>query len=235
MNQRKEKIYTDKYGFVSYAFRHTLNNDKLRRLVEINDDESLSYMTVFGTALKISKWIVGLMRTYGIRNNSIIDATAGIGGNVIAFAGHHFFKYIYAVEIDTSRYGKLIQNIKICCEPGKCLSTYNADFLHWYDIKKYKGIPVFIDPPWGGEEYNKQSSIDFLYLYKSSGTALIEIVDLVEMLLKYSCSLVAVKLPLNFRISRFKICKEFAMQLSFIYFNMRVEAFVLKKKNTFLT
>lgn len=229
VRQHKNKVYANKFEFVRYAFRPTLSFEAQKQLTKINDDESFSYMTVYGTALKISIWIEGLMRMYKITNRSIIDATAGIGGNTIAFSGHYFFEHVYAVEIDTSRYEKLVKNVKICCPSVKHPGIYNADFMRWYDNKKHAGIPVFIDPPWGGEEYDKQSVIEFLYLNNPSGTKHIDIVDLVEMLLKYHCPLVAVKLPLNFRISRFKICKEFATQHSFIHCRIRVVAFVLNE------
>nr|QFG73981.1 MAG: RNA cap guanine-N2 methyltransferase [Megaviridae environmental sample] len=83
----------------------------------------------------------------------IIDATAGVGGNIISFAKH--FEWVYGIEWDDRRFVYLKNNIEVfnlqnvTLFHGDCLDiipTVNANIL-------------FIDPPWGGRSYKYRTNI----------------------------------------------------------------------------
>lgn len=171
----------NKYKLLSYLFKPL--NDKNKMLQLKIDKNSINYITHSNIAEIISKII-----KRHTDNNIIIDATAGVGGNVISFS--EYFNKVYAVEIDKLRYNYLINNIGVY----NLLNVYpiNNDFMKIKN-KLYYNI-VFIDPPWGGSSYKKYKK---LRLSLSS----IAIEDICKNLLTINhISHIVLKLPCNYDI-----------------------------------
>jgi 16S rRNA G966 N2-methylase RsmD len=145
------------------------------------DDEGLYSITHPKEADIISSIIIEILGTNEI---SIVDLTAGCGGNVLSFVKH--FNKVLGIEINTERYNILKGNLAkysynnyelICADATNNLINYKN-----YDV-------FFIDPPWGGPDYKKHSN---LQLYLSN----IKLNDFILMLPKNK--LIVLKLPFNY-------------------------------------
>jgi len=108
--------------------------------------ESVYSVTPYKVSQSICKQILHYYnRLYSKYPSNIVDATANIGGNTIAFS--QYFKRVYAVEIKSRTSDVLSNNVKvsgaknvsIICDDFKNCITF--DFLHNIDV-------IFIDPPW---------------------------------------------------------------------------------------
>lgn len=153
------------------------------------DDESLYSTTDQLTADRISKDILKF-----VPNTSIItDATACIGGTAYSFS--QFFSKVNAIEIDSSRYTLLVNNISVLLkETGKDnISFYNDDSINV--CRQLKQHVIFIDPPWGGPDYKKQAKLS---LYLSN----IELSSVCKQLHSYT-EYIVLKVPTNFDENRF--------------------------------
>lgn len=90
----------------------------------------------------------------------ITEMTAGVGGNVLNFA--KYFKYVNAIEINTTRYHYLCTNIKIYGYDN--INCYNDNSLNLLinrnDISQNI---IFFDPPWGGKKYKYHDKLRLLF------------------------------------------------------------------------
>jgi len=113
------------------------------------DRESLYSITLPQTSHDIVQIIINHISKKKInhQNCSIIDATAGVGGDTISFSFN--FKIVYSIEINTNRYSFLLNNLKIY--NIKNVITYNNSCLNLFN--DIISDIVFIDPPWGGRSY----------------------------------------------------------------------------------
>jgi predicted RNA methylase len=101
---------------------------------------------------------------------TVLDACACVGGNVLSFAEE--FEHVHAVEFDETRWKMLQNNVKaglpsrvaarVTCYHGSCVDL----------IRGAPGAPevplasvqvAFFDPPWGGVDYVKASSVDLMF------------------------------------------------------------------------
>ena len=163
-------------------FPLTKNYDKLEF-----DQEGLWSITHPDQAEVISELI---KNHYTSKNNNsnivIVDATAGLGGNLISFS--KFFKTVFGIEIDQNRFEMLKNNIEqynlnnITLLNGNCI-----DFL-----KYLKSNIIFFDPPWGGPDYKISTNIEI----KIDNKPLSNIINLLENKTKLIC----IKLPLNYNM-----------------------------------
>jgi len=120
---------------------------------------------------------------------TLTDATANVGGNTISFylSG---IKWINAVELNPTTCQMLSNN----------LQTYHlpTDRVHCCDyLSLYKDLlqdVVFLDPPWGGQDYMKNPVLDL----SLSGVDLSEICW--TLFTDHKASLVVLKLPLNYNL-----------------------------------
>lgn len=164
-------------------FPLTKNYDKLEF-----DQEGLWSITHPDQAETISE----IIKTHYISKNNnssrivIVDATAGLGGNLISFS--KYFKKVFGIEIDQNRFEMLKNNVEqydlnnITLLNGNCI-----DFL-----KKLKSNIVFFDPPWGGPDYKTSMNIEI----KIDNKPLSNIINLLESKTKLIC----IKLPLNYNM-----------------------------------
>lgn len=154
------------------------------------DQEGLWSITHPDQAENISELIKKhyLSKNFSISSNIfIIDATAGLGGNLISFS--KFFGNVLGIEIDKNRFEMLQNNIQQYNIDNITLLNNNCiDFLKG-DVKSNI---VFFDPPWGGPDYKFNPNIEI----KIDDKTLSEIINLLE----FKTKLICIKLPLNYNM-----------------------------------
>ena len=119
---------------------------------------------------------------------TILDATAGLGGNLLSFAKN--FKFVYGIELDKNRFNMLQTNIK--CYNYNNIKLINGNCIDYldnnYDV-------YFFDPPWGGPDYKNYSTVDlFLGNYN--------LLDIVKKIPKKKH--IVFKVPYNYDINLLK-------------------------------
>ena len=123
-----------------------------------------------------------------LNNNckSIIDMTAGCGGNTISFC--KYFNNVTGIENNSSRFSILESNIKcydinnitlLCTDSVEYIKTCNP-----YDV-------YFLDPPWGGPDYKKYNNLELTL-------SNINLLDLIDIIPKNK--IIVIKLPYNYNI-----------------------------------
>ena len=130
-------------------------------------------------ARDITKKIKHFVKKHFIPQESILDATAGLGGNVLDFM--QSFKNVYANEYDSTTFEYLKNNIK---EYKKTLehkyhanvNFYNSDITNLLKRlnNNIKIDIIYIDPPWGGKDYKTNRNV----VYKIGNEMLNEVVKL---------------------------------------------------------
>ena len=137
---------------------------------------------------------------------TITDACANNGGNTIHF-GLTFYK-VNSIEINKSDYDILEHNVKIY--NLKNVKLINGDYLiHMLNLKQ---DVVFIDAPWGGPLYYKETNID-LFLGNQN------IIDIVKKLYKNK----------SFKLCVLKVPKNYHYQNLFNWFPMKITIHILRK------
>jgi 16S rRNA G966 N2-methylase RsmD len=163
-----------------FPINNDLNIDELKF-----DDIGLYSISLPKDADTISNFIKS-----NIHNNiTIVDGTAGIGGNSISFCNN--FKNVIAFEIDENRFNILNNNLKVYNFTN--IITHNSNSLKNIE----KGDVYFFDPPWGGPNYKKYKNLTF----KFNELDLDQIVINIKNFNKNSY--ISFKLPTNFNLSIF--------------------------------
>jgi len=170
------------------------------------DDKSLNYISGREDSARITvvlkieleymskdKGILGNL----IRDCVITDATSGVGGNTISFAGE--FKHVHSIEIESQRYEYLLNNVDIyeldnvICYNDNCLNViYN---ICDHDV-------IFFDPPWGGRGYKNVKNIRLQLSNIEIENICNDLMDDKKML--KVPKLLSLKLPLNYDIEYLK-------------------------------
>jgi len=179
-----------KYKF-NYYFKYY--PEELQRVLQMDEIASFS-VTEARFAEKISKIISSLP---GISMDStIIDATAGVGGNSMSFLD--IFKTIFSVELDQSRASMLANNLtqyKQIQNPKGDFVVLNGDYIELRKTQEILQNPVdviFIDPPWGGMNYKSKDNIRLVL----SGKNISQICNEIRESTKY----IVLKLPINYNL-----------------------------------
>jgi len=180
------------------------------------DEETLSFVTPYKLADKVTNWI--LDEYYNYKKQiiyHIIDATSSIGGNSLSFIRSYNFKRVTSIEINIERYKALKHNINLYIaddiklellttskiNPKKTtIDIYNKDFISWFDNNKKnlkKNTVVFVDPPWGGSTYKEHKQIKDLYLDGNDNISMFELADMLD---NEDITLV-LKLPYNYSLN----------------------------------
>jgi len=123
------------------------------------------------------------------KDSTIVDATAGVGGNTISFAKH--FAKVVSIELCKSRFELLSNNVQVynlsnvSLINGNCLDYINGD---------YQGY--FLDPPWGGPDYkhNYETKI------KLGDYTLEQVVHKIKNINEKT---IFIKLPFNYDLAEF--------------------------------
>ena len=123
------------------------------------DNESFSYITVREIAEYISKIVCYHLLKYNInpQKTTLIDYTSGVGGNVLSFS--KCFNKVLAVEISDERCLYLQNNINVY--GYKNISVINQSAIDFNEEHMINSNPnvIFIDPPWGGNDYKNSESL----------------------------------------------------------------------------
>lgn len=143
------------------------------------DEEGLWSITHPVDADKISNII---KRELG-SNISIMDCTAGIGGNTISFS--KFFNKVVSVEMNSNKFSLLKNNIECYLLTNITLINDDCNNVN-VNCNCY-----FYDPPWGGPNYKNENSIRL----KLGNKSLFEIVN--------NKKNVFMKLPNNYDLEEF--------------------------------
>lgn len=163
--------------------------------------------TTFYTQAFQAKQILNIFKKYLDINKvkyTIVDATAGIGGNSLLFC--EYFNYVYCIDTYKNVIDYLENNLK----------EYNNKFIineNCLDILKIIQYDiVFFDPPWGGSSYKCQKYID---LYISD----INIIDIInELYYNKKLQIIGLKAPINFNLD-FEVDLKWKVNIYDIYKN----------------
>lgn len=131
----------------------------------------------------------GLSIIADVNGTNVTDATAGGGGMVINLLG--IAKTINAVELNPINFRALEHNVRLYPQQGTEVRFYNTSFLNL----NLSGDILFIDPPWGGVEYEKQNKVK-LYLDNKDLNDII-----IDKLLSFT--IIVAKVPNNYDFEAF--------------------------------
>eukprot|EP00762_Andalucia_godoyi_P001049 ANDGO_01953.mRNA.1 Uncharacterized protein L320 len=170
------------------------------------DDEGLRFVTYHDSARKVRYWIFDLLDRFcgGVprTKNYIVDGTSGLGGNVISFVkSENSFERCFAIELDAVRYTCLKHNVAEYGLSG-LVECVNANFITWFRAEykqKCNGAVIFMDPPWGGDEYYRNDVIRDLALLDRDGSKVF-LDELITELFNGGCPLLVLKLPTNYDV-----------------------------------
>lgn len=182
-----ENINLEKYFSKSDIEKSKINNSELKIT-----NKGLYSISKHIDAEWISNIIIDFLKNKNIdyNNNSIIDATAGIGGNTINFS--KYFKKVYSIEINKTHIDVLNNNIKALSL--KNIETYNKSFFDIMDTMIDKTNLFFLDPPWGGFQHK-----NFTYFNLKIGS--LQIYNVINMLYDKNYKYVFLKAPYNLNLS----------------------------------
>jgi len=175
------------------------------------EEDGLTYLTPHWFADKLTQQITDIYHRYSEKHPvTIIDATAGLGGDVVSFALCQQIRKVVGIELFEKRFKCLEKNVQAYKEIQRKVTLVNGDFLTWFDqqLEKeetkeaLKTSVAFADPPWGGVNYKYEKVIPDLFLNDASGNPnkTIGMADLCTKVLKY-CPMIVLKLPFNFDIA----------------------------------
>ena len=182
-----QNINFDKY-FTREDIEKSLLNNKILKIT----DKGLYSISKHQDA----KWISDIIKKFlkneniNIYNSSIIDATAGIGGNTISFS--KYFSKVYSIEINNIHYNVLNNNIEALSINN--VTTFLDSFLNLLDKISNKSNIFFLDPPWGGKNYK-----NFKYFNLKIGK--LSIYTILNMLFDKKYKYVILKAPYNLNLS----------------------------------
>lgn len=147
---------------------------------------SFNYLKLY-TGNKQSIQTIKIINNFlnNLKNYTIVDANAGIGGNSVFFCKH--FKFVYCIDTSIEAIKYLEHNLKDY--DNKLIINENCiDILKIinYDV-------VFFDPPWGGDEYKYKKH---LHLYLNDIN-----VNIIINSLYFYCKMVVLKAPINFHLN----------------------------------
>ena len=187
---------TEWRGKFGYYFRKY--PQELQQVLQMDEVASFS-VTEATFADKISRILVVLPNLSS--KTTIVDATAGVGGNSMSFLC--YFSNVISVEIDQNTSRMLQNNLThaknlLNCRNKGNFSVFNGDFMilkNTTDIFRNKVDIIFFDPPWGGRDYLEKSKLRLTLGHRF----LSDICNEISAFTKY----IALKLPKNYDIEEF--------------------------------
>jgi len=143
---------------------------------------------------KNAEIITGYIKKYYKNSNVVVtDAMAGVGGNTLSFASALY--HVNAIELDESRSFFLISNLSLYKQNN--VLCINADYFTI--MHRLKQDIIFLDPPWGGKSYKDSESMTIQIGERTLESICDEIYE------NKLCSMLLLKLPLNYDIDTFSI------------------------------
>jgi 16S rRNA A1518/A1519 N6-dimethyltransferase RsmA/KsgA/DIM1 with predicted DNA glycosylase/AP lyase activity len=123
-------------------------------------------------------------------DKTILDATAGVGGNTISFC--KYFKNVIAIEKNNNRCKMLYENTSAFNVTN--LTIINDTCINYLN-NNYDAI--FFDPPWGGIDYKKSKHISLFIDNQSLKDIILSIKN------NNNNKLCIFKLPYNYNMKEF--------------------------------
>jgi len=133
----------------------------------------------------------------------VVDATACVGGNAIAFARR--FPRVVAIEVNEARSRMLAHNVthmrrfeklgRVDVVHGDCIEALPALAINWSHTL------VFADPPWGGHHYEDCEDVDAEQGVHLKGKGTID--GFVDVVASLGCRRLLLKVPHTFDTTRF--------------------------------
>ena len=188
-----QPIILENFDLEKYFSKADVEKSKLNNGILKITDKGLYSISKYEDARWISDIIIKLIEyneNKKAKNLTIIDATAGIGGNTLDFA--KLFKSVIAIEINSVHYDVLKNNLATL--KIKNVSTINDNFLSVIDSIKDSSDIFFLDPPWGGKNYK-----NFKFFNLKIGK--IYIYSIINILYSKKYKYVILKAPFNLNIS----------------------------------
>jgi len=160
--------------------------------------ETLTYMTSRNRADEITNLIVDKMKLEKKKIPfGIFECCAGIGGNTLSFLDNPNISWVVSYEILPERRAMLTENIKMYD-----LAKNNRSFIPNEGFSgvpsKYKGVVLYMDPPWLPSHIAGHESVKEQYLLSG-----IKIADktLEEWIASCShCSMIVIRVPPGYKI-----------------------------------
>jgi 16S rRNA G966 N2-methylase RsmD len=183
-----ENINLEKYFSKDDINKATLNNKKLKIT-----DKGLYSISKHNDAEWITNILLTFLKNNNANNDTIIDATAGIGGNTINFS--KYFKKVYAIEINNTHYEVLKNNLE-SLSINNVICYYNNFLNIINDINSFNinSNIFFFDPPWGGTCYK-----NFKFFNLKIGKY--PIYNIINLLFDKKFKYVILKAPFNLNLS----------------------------------
>ena len=155
---------------------------------ECQMDEVASYSS---SGPKITQFIVKMLeqKIGNLGDLTFTDATACVGGQTVVFAEH--FRIVNAFEIDPFRAEMLKHNVRVT--GAENVNCYHADLTQSYQKYPSQDI-IYLDPPWGGSNYKKETDIE-LWL---SNERLAHVAERLAPKTRY----ILIKYPYNYNIEK---------------------------------
>jgi 16S rRNA G966 N2-methylase RsmD len=130
-----------------------------------------------------------------LKDLTVLDGTANMGSDTILFSLNS--KNVIGIEINKENYEMLVHNTNLYKQDNIKLllgDTTKDIFDLCFDL-------LYLDPPWGGEDYKENEKLDLYLGDKRFDLFIKEVIDKYEM-----CSLkyIVLKLPLNYNFDRLK-------------------------------
>ncbi len=189
------------------------------------DADSLHYITYHKHADEISQLISDQLnkKGYDSKKLTIVDLTAGVGGNVLSFA--KYFKNVVGIELIKERAEYCQNNVMLYnFNNVKVINGNSVEIIQ--TIKTPEKYDVFfIDPPWGGSSYKEHLKLT-LFLGDMSIEKVSEIIskEVPNVLL------VVLKLPLNYDIEYIEKKLSHIFKIEYYRFKKMLIVFLISSK-----
>jgi predicted RNA methylase len=149
-------------------------------------DVALYSTTPYEQAIYTANILLSYYTPEELKEKTITDASACIGGNTWAFAEKA--KHCNAIEISKLHADILTDNMKWLGYNN--ITTYQKNYIAI--ANELKQDILFLDPPWGGVNYRNEPNLTYQYNDKQTTLS-----QLLNGYLSYSCELVLLKIPTN--------------------------------------
>lgn len=201
-----------------------------------HEDDGLRYVTYASTAATIANHIYYKVLKFHGENSkiSVIDCTAGLGGDTIGFAQHKGYDHVYALELDKKRYDCLCENVNLyeLEEKVECVNQNSFTWIEKNDLsKKDSFVLLCIDPPWGGDNYKDTKVISDLYLFDEN-LKKVSIFEIIKKVINFrTVDIILLKLPTNFNTFYIrKLTKSYDWIFYERLFHKNIKTVILYKK-----
>lgn len=152
------------------------------------------------------------IRETGMETWTIVDGTANVGGETLAWLYYLFVQKKFttpvfiSVECQPRTYLALCHNLQLYRQQypslfpeSQTMSICESVLSFWKSIPVHQTIDLLIlDPPWGGPQYRHHPTIDSLYFMSPDGP--VELLDALQsMLAHHRPRFLLVKVPKQYR------------------------------------